>query len=87
MQVQCTASKTVQDLFIRQQVQRSIASNRQEIISNERVDLSQCTRHAVQFRRRNKVVKVARGHSAKEISLAEFNNWRHLIYEQQCQVK
>ena len=78
MQIECATAKAVQYLFIGEQVECAVACYSYEVVGNERVNLTQSTRHAVQLGSRNEVVEVARCHSAQKVALAKLYHRCHL---------
>jgi len=78
VEVEGATSKAVQYLFIGKEAESTIICYCQQVVSNECVNLSQSTRHTVQFGSRNEVIEVARGHTTEKVPLTKLYHRRHL---------
>ena len=78
VEVESTTAKAVQYLFISQETECAVTGYCQQVVCNECVNLSQGTRHAIQFGSCDKVVEIARRHSAQKVPLTELDHRRHL---------
>ena len=78
VEVEGATAKAVQYLFVGEEAERAVSCYSQQVVGNERVNLSQSTRHAVQLGRRDEVVEVARRHATQEVALTKLYHRRHL---------